>query len=636
MGLANYKVYKSWINEADFEILVLKIPEAELEDKLAYLASQKGVIAKSFYEDFIIATCIANINQLLSHVKQQVNIGSDLDKIRGDIVTEVLRINKALEPDNLVVNRNHVVKLKGKDGIVDGERSIIDNKSWNMSYYDPISDEDTVLLPEDMNDETTGDSCDINSLEFKIHKSWWKRITQYVNIKGFSKDDIGSILKYGCFHNKSSFQTLIVSICVVNSDELFTMLDDMGLSSRVAPPILMGEVYELCVAVNPFLTYEKAKELMDNLEEDPGPEEFSDGKTGQQSMVGQAKKQKKKVKKKFKSVPKKELLGLAKAMKISLIGQDEAVDAIADTIQRASVGLKDPVKPIGSFLFAGSTGCGKSLSAKVLADTLIKEKDNLITIDCSEFSSDHEYAKLIGSPNGYIGHDQGGALTNAVSENPFSIIVFDEVEKASTKVHELLLQIMEEGRLTDGKSQSVSFKDTVVIMTSNIGVKETDAVKKTIGFGDVADLTDAKKDKAIDKAIKSKFKPEFLNRIDSIVNFKTLTNPDYKRIIDIELNKLNEHLKENGTDYKDGKIKFSRNVKTFIFKNGINKEYGARPLKRCIEKKIATPLARKLLESDVSGAFTAKVGATKGKVEFDIVPDKLPADQRILAETFRL
>ena len=391
MALSNYKVYKAWVNEVDFEILILKIPKAELEDKLAYLASQKGIISKSFYEDFIIATCIANINQLLAHIKQQANKDSDVQLVREEIITEILKINKELSPDNLVVNRNYVVKLKGKDSITEGERSIIDNKNWNLSYYDAVSENKANLPPADGNEAV----CDINNLEFEIHKSWWKRITQYVNIKAYSKKDIGSILKHKYFHNRSSFQTFVVSTCVVNSDELFTMLDDMGLSSRVSPPILMSEVYDLCVVANPFLTYENAKEWSDNQEEMP-EHTSSANNTGHQSMVGQAEKQKKGPKKKFKSIPKRELLGLAKAMKVSLIGQDEAVDSIADTIQRASVGLKDPVKPIGSFLFAGSTGCGKSLSAKVLADTLIKEKSNLITIDCSEFSSDHEYAKLIG------------------------------------------------------------------------------------------------------------------------------------------------------------------------------------------------------------------------------------------------
>jgi ATP-dependent Clp protease ATP-binding subunit ClpA len=535
-------------------------------------------------------------------------------KIRDEIIAEILKVNIVFEPTNLIINRNHVVKLKsGKLG--DGEKLLTDNKNWNVSYYDE----------SDGMDPNTGENIgaseemkDIEELEFAVVKQWWKRINQYIEIKKFMEKDMESILSKKYFHNRSSFQTFIVSLCVVNSEELFIMLDTMGIPNRVAPPILMHEVYDLCKGVNPFLTYENAQALMgDQQDEDQGYNQ-GDGSNNQTSMVGQAKKQKHKKKLKFKNVSKKDLLSLGEAMKVSLVGQDEAVGVIVDTIQRASVGLKDPIKPIGSFLFAGKTGCGKSLSAKVLANELIKEKRNLVTIDCSEYSSDHEYSKLIGSPAGYIGYDQGGYLTNAVIESPFSVVVFDEIEKASSKVHELLLQIMDEGRLTDGKGKSVSFKNTIIIMTSNVGVKEVKTVQKTIGFGDAAKLTDDKQDKAIHKAIKNKFKPEFLNRIDSIVNFKPLTKKDYMRIIDIELYRLNDNLRHNATEYKKCELTFGSRVKGFIFKKGINEEYGARPLKRCIEKEIATPLARKLLKENITPDSKIMVDLLKGKVNFKV------------------
>jgi ATP-dependent Clp protease ATP-binding subunit ClpC len=301
-----------------------------------------------------------------------------------------------------------------------------------------------------------------------------------------------------------------------------------------------------------------------------------------------------------------------------VIGQDDAVNQIAEAVQRASVGLKDPNKPIGSFLFAGRTGIGKTLTTKVLADELIKDRNNLVTIDCSEYSADHEYSKLIGAPSGYVGHEQGGILTNAVGNNPFSVVVFDEIEKASTKVHEILLQILEEGRLTDGRGNKISFKDTIIIMTSNIGVSEVDDVKKTIGFGDVAKLTDEKKTKAIDKAIKKKFKPEFINRIDSTVHFRSLSKNDYMRIIDIELYKLNDNLKNNDTEFKNLTLDFDKKVKAFIYKHGIDEDFGARPLKRCIEREIATSLAARLLRGDIETSATVGVTVRRAKVDFDV------------------
>ena len=616
-----YKVHKTWIEKAEFEALVIEIPEAEVEDKLTYLSRDKGNITKSFYEDFIITTCVANINQLLYHVRQREASVEVISEIRDCIIEEILKHNVALKPDNLVINRNLVVKIKK-----DGEENVVpltENKSWNIApYLEPSAGEDAISADEIMDaiEERPVKSAsivkDIDELNFTVVKQWWKRINQYIEVKKFSEGDLESILNQRFFHNRSSFRTYIVSVCLVDSEDLFTMLDDMGLPNQVAAPILMNEVYELCRSANPFLTYEKAKNLLDEDDKDDGLNNKTNGRMA--SHAQQCRTRSKKKKKSFKDVPRKDLLQLGEAIKVAVIGQDEAVDNIVEAIQRASVGLKDPERPIGSFLFAGRTGIGKTLTSKVLADELIKDKDNLVTIDCSEYSADHEYAKLIGSPSGYVGHDQGGQLTNAIMENPFSIVVFDEFEKASHKVHELMLQILEEGRLTDGKGQKVSFKDCVVIMTSNIGVKEVEEVKNTIGFGDVAELTEDKKTKAIDNAIKKKFKPEFLNRIDSIVHFGSLSDDDYTKIVDLELYKLNDNLKTNDTDFKNLTLKFDKKVKEYILERGINKDFGARPLKRCIEKEISTPLANKLLKSDIDPEATVKITVVRNKVTFKI------------------
>jgi ATP-dependent Clp protease ATP-binding subunit ClpC len=628
MSENGYKVHKYWVEEAEFEILILEIPKGDLEDKLAYLARDKGNITKSFYEDFVISTCVANINQLLYHIKQQAINPPDLLKVREEITGAILSINPLLDPSNLVINRNSVIKLKDGE-LGEGDRPLDTNKNWNLSYYDDAvdrynGDPDAADPVIDVNGKEVPpkETKPLDELDYDLQKKWWNRIRRYLEIKAFKETDMESILKQRYFHNRSSFQTFIVSVCVDDADGLYTMLDEMGIPQRVAPPILMHEVYELCKEINPFLTYENAQKLSEGLDDN----EDDSGKRGKKKspnrMSSHAKSQankKKKNKKKFKDVPKEDLLKLGDAMKVFLIGQDEAVEKLVDSIQRASVGLKDPERPIGSFLFAGRTGIGKTLATKVLADELIKDRNNLITIDCSEYSADHEYAKLIGAPSGYIGHDQGGILTNAIIESPFSVVVFDEVEKASNKVHELMLQILEEGRLTDGKGQAVSFKDAVIIMTSNIGVSEVDSIKKTVGFGDVAKITEDKKDKAIDDALKKKFKPEFLNRIDAVINFRSLAKKDYMRIIDLELYKLNDNLRNNDTEYKKLTLEFDVRVKNYIYKNGIDEDYGARPLKRCIEKEVSTLLARKLLKEKVPTNATIKVSAYKGKPTFKVV-----------------
>jgi len=618
----SYEVHPIILKEADgFEVLILSLPELELDDKLTYLTREKGKITKSYYEDFIIANCVANVNQLLAYINQSSGKSYNMMKIREELIAKILEYNPLLRPENLVINKNYVVKVKRTKKLKADEKLIIDLETWDISYYTDKTEEESKTVEEkkqDLKNKTAKVLKDISELEFEVKNVWWKRLNQYINVKKFKEEDADSILKKRYFHSPTSFNTFIVSVCVVDFEDLFALLDNMGIPARVAPPILMNELYELCRSVNAFLTYENAQKLAD---ESQAEQEQPQQTKSPYRMAGITTQEKeKKAKKRFKDVPKEDLLRLADNMKVHLIGQNEAIETLADAIQRASIGLKDPYKPIGSFLFAGRTGVGKTLATKVLADELIKGRDNLITIDCSEYSADHEYAKLIGAPAGYIGHEQGGYLTNAVSKNPFCVVVFDEVEKASSKVHELMLQILEEGRLTDGRGQTVSFKDTVIIMTSNVGAKEIEGISRTIGFGDVNKITDEKKDIALNEALKKKFKPEFLNRIDAIINFRTLVKEDYMRIIDIELYKLNDNLKRNETEYKDLVLKFDSSVKDFIYKNGIDENYGARPLKRCIEKHISTPLARKILSENINPNSIVFIKSVNDEIIFEIKP----------------
>ena len=624
----SYDIHPIDLTTTDFEILVLTIPEDQLDDKLTYFTRDKGRIARSYYEDYIISNAIGNINQLLSYINQNLAGSPNLIDIRKEIMANVYKYNKNLQPENIVINKNYVLKVKRTKRPRADEKLLADNVDWGKSIYEnPANLADA--LESAAKDKSAKDKKslkrkadskirDIEELEFEAKQVWWRRINKYIEVKKFKEEDADSILRKRYFHNPTSFNTFIVSVCVIDFEDLFMLLDNMGIPGRVAPPILMNELFELCRSINEFLTYENAQDLAEgNADEEqsngPNGKPYRTTSAGPMSQYG-----KPKPKKKFKDVPKEDLLKLGESMKIFLIGQDEAIDTLVDAIQRAKIGLKDPVRPIGSFLFAGRTGVGKTLATKVLADELIKGRENLITIDCSEYSADHEYAKLIGSPAGYIGHEQGGHLTNSIMKNPFSVVVFDEVEKASAKVHELMLQILEEGRLTDGKGQQVSFKDSIVIMTSNVGAKEIESISKTIGFGDANKITDSKKDTALNEALKKKFKPEFLNRIDAVVNFKTLKRPDYMKIIDIELYKLNDNLKHNDTDYKDLVLEFDKTIKNFVYKKGIDEKYGARPLKRCIEREIATPLARKILKENVEGSSMIEIASKRGKVSFAV------------------
>lgn len=623
----NYEVHEFYCELIDFTLVIAEINKEDIEDKLTFFVKDDGLIAKVLYDDYLIATCIANINQVLYHIGTEA-VAANLDflALRSQMLEAILDKNPSLAYDNIVINKNHVLKLK-TDEVQEDAINLADNPLWDYMPEAIPSDKE---LTEGFVDQD-GNALSNTNTTYEVKDRWWKRIGRYVTVKVFNEKDLAKLLNGRFFHSSVSFNTFVVTLCIEDFESLFQLLENMGIPARVSPPLLMKELYDICQTCNPFLTYENAQELANKDKKSSECQECAPNKktmSGATAMDQFANKVDKK-KKVFADVPEEDLLNLATNMKVSLIGQDKVVHSLTDAIQRASVGLKDPVKPIGSFLFAGSTGCGKSLTGKILANELIKDRDNLITIDCSEYSADHEYSKLIGAPNGYQGYENGGLLTNAIIENPFSVVVFDEIEKASSKIYQLLLQVLEEGRLTDNKGTKVSFKDTVIILTSNIGVENIANISKTIGFGDVNVVTEDKKEKAIEKALKQKFKPEFLNRLDEVIYFNDLTKEDYFRIIDIELFKLNTNLQSNKTKYKDIEIFFDKKVCDFIYEKGITKEYGARPLKRAIERYISTPLAVQLLKgiTDTNTIVTVSTDKKGENVTFKFAkkPSKAPA-----------
>ena len=280
-----------------------------------------------------------------------------------------------------------------------------------------------------------------------------------------------------------------------------------------------------------------------------------------------------------------------------VIGQNEAVEAVAKAIRRGRVGLKDPNRPIGSFLFLGPTGVGKTELSKALAEALFGNEDAIIRVDMSEYMESHSVSKLIGSPPGYVGFDEGGQLTEKVRRKPYSVILFDEVEKAHPDVMNMLLQILDDGRLTDSQGRTVNFKNTVIIMTSNIGARLiTD--KTTLGFSKQGkeesekEYENTKKD--VMGELKKEFRPEFINRIDEIIVFHKLNDEDIKKIIDIMLKQVTKRLEEQGM-----KIEIGNDVKELIAKKGVDANYGARPLKRAIQNILEDKIAEKILDGNI-------------------------------------
>lgn len=306
-------------------------------------------------------------------------------------------------------------------------------------------------------------------------------------------------------------------------------------------------------------------------------------------------------------------------LKKEVIGQDKAIDKISHAIKRARVGLKDPKKPIGSFIFVGPTGVGKTYLAKSLAKNLFGDMDNLIRMDMSEYMEKFAVSRLVGSPPGYVGYEEGGQLTEAVRKNPYSVILFDEIEKAHPDIFNLLLQILDDGRLTDGQGRTVDFKNTIIIMTSNVGVSSLNQNPK-IGFGtgDVEKEIDDSNKEIINKAIKNAFAPEFLNRLDDIIMFNSLDKDAIKEITKILLEETKERLKNLGIE-----INYNKRVVDLLSEGGFSKEYGARPLERHITNKIDNQLAEEILEGKLSKDMKINLTVKEGKINFANKKEKI-------------
>jgi len=310
------------------------------------------------------------------------------------------------------------------------------------------------------------------------------------------------------------------------------------------------------------------------------------------------------------------LLKMEEELKGKVIGQDEAVTAISKALRRSRADLKDPRRPIGSFIFLGPTGVGKTFLAQQLAEFMFGDRDALIQIDMSEYMEKFTASRLIGSPPGYVGYEEGGQLSEAVRRRPYSVVLFDEIEKAHPDVMHLLLQILEDGKITDSLGRKIDFRNTIIIMTSNVGA-ETLKRQTTMGFGAVKPLGeheyDAMRDKLLEEAKKT-FKPEFMNRLDDIIVFHQLTKPDLMKIVDLEVAKVLKRVKA-----KEVHIELSDSAKEFLIEKGYDPMYGARPMRRAVEKYLEDPLAEELLRGNVKAGDTVEVASVDGKLRFHVV-----------------
>ncbi len=312
----------------------------------------------------------------------------------------------------------------------------------------------------------------------------------------------------------------------------------------------------------------------------------------------------------------KRLLHLEDELHRRVIGQNEAVEAVSKAIKRGRVGLKDPKRPIGSFLFLGPTGVGKTELSKALAETVFGAEKNLIRVDMSEYMEKHSVSKMIGSPPGYVGFEEGGQLSEKVRKNPYSVILFDEIEKAHVDIFNVLLQILDDGHVTDAQGRKVDFKNTIIIMTSNAGASRI-MEPKTLGF--ITDKSEEKEHEnmknGVMEEVKRLFKPEFLNRIDDTIVFHALTEDEIKEIANLLMSQFAARVRLQ----MDIEIKYGEPVKNYIFEKGYDKRYGARPLRRAIQNEIEDKMAEEILAGNIKSGDKVRISVIKNRVKFKVI-----------------
>jgi ATP-dependent Clp protease ATP-binding subunit ClpB len=319
----------------------------------------------------------------------------------------------------------------------------------------------------------------------------------------------------------------------------------------------------------------------------------------------------------------KKLARIEEVLKKRVVGQNNAVQRISDAIKRSRAGIADPNRPIGSFLFLGPTGVGKTELSRALAEFMFNDESALVRVDMSEYMEKHSVSKIIGSPPGYVGHEEGGAITEIVRHRPYSVILLDEIEKAHPEVFNILLQVLDSGHLTDAKGRKVNFKNSVIIMTSNIGAEHIDRMSK-FGFAAKSDENTQyaqAKDKVVE-SLKNFFRPEFLNRLDEIVIFDILSKKTIRKIVEMQVKLVKERL-----DQKEIKLSVTNDVLDYIAEKGYDPKFGARPLKRVIQSKILTPVASMMIDSGMLQGGSVAVSKEGKELSFDIKKKKRTASK---------
>lgn len=429
-------------------------------------------------------------------------------------------------------------------------------------------------------------------LKTNVTIRYCQAIDRFIKVRVFSDREIEHLFKNTNLTGKRSYQQLVINTSIVNYND--NILKDILLSNQLKGnnvDWLEEELYQLCVKINPSLDINK---ISITIEEPASPEHIFLLEGAHETESAHI------------------ITSLESRLNERVVGQSDAIAKVVHALKRSYTGIKSPDRPVGTFLFAGQTGVGKTELAKNLAQLLYGNSKKMLRIDCSEYALPHEYSKLIGAPPGYVGYDDGGVLSEPMLKCPESVVLFDEIEKAHGKVHNLLLQVMDEGFATDNKGKRISFNKSIIIMTSNVGAGEIAQVEGAIGFGDRrAEIDHSFKSKQTVNALENIFAPEFINRIDDIIVFRALEHEDNVKIVEMLLSQVESRIETIGK-----KLIFPRGIKQYLARKIDNSRYGARPLKRIVSKYIETPLSDCLLNCNFKEAAGIKISLKKGKVTF--------------------
>lgn len=422
-------------------------------------------------------------------------------------------------------------------------------------------------------------------------------LDEFIRVRVLTDADLGLVAGVDV-GNKTEYRQAVIRECLPDctgpvARRLKSLEDDYD------PMTIEDLLYQVCIDVNPNLEIHQVC-----LPAGSGPEKVGDDEDAVQGL---------------RAVP-REVATLDRSLKRRIVGQDEAVERLSKAIKKAAIGLKRPHTPVGTFFLVGRTGTGKTEIAKALASALWTEPGKLVRIDCSEYALPHEYAKLIGSPPGYIGHSEGGYLTEAVKAKKKCVVLFDEIEKAHHKVHNLLLQILDEGMLTDSRGETISFQDAIILLTSNVGIDQIDQVRSRMGFDwkKRISLQQVDHKEITREALRETFRPEFLNRIDEVVVFNPLDVEDCVRIASKMLAQVSDLLATRGF-----RIRFSQGLKRHLAKLGFSEDYGARELDRLIKREVEDQLVETILDANLGAGSRLYVRLRGGKI---VVEEETPAE----------